>query len=151
MNNNSKNNTNKSNKTDNFNRYTFRDYDGTYYVDESDCCCEDDYFVGDAIERLAKYEDSRLSPEQVMIAKNIIESAFGDTVYVEHIRELLKAEKENRLLIFDEKPIPFASSTTLNPCLTCEIGWGKVSEHGCYSCHDTCKRFKEYCKSLEKK
>lgn len=143
------NNINNSNNS--FNRYTFRDYDGTYYVDENDCYEKDDYYTGDAIERLAKYEDSTLLPEQVVLLKNIVDSTFGDTTYVEHIRELLKAEKEGRLLIFDEKPIPFDSSTSSNPCLTCDIGWGKVSENGCNSCHDTCERFKEYCKFLKER
>lgn len=135
----------------NFNRFTFRDSDGSYLVSESDCYEKEDYYTGDAIERLAKYEDSKLSPEQVMIAKNIIESTFGDTSFVEHIRKLLKAEKEGRLLVFDEKTIPFDSSTSSNPCLTCDIGWGKVSENGCDSYHDTCERFKEYCKSFKEK
>ena len=39
----------------NFNRYTFRDSDGTYFVSEADCYAEDDYYTGDAIERLAEY------------------------------------------------------------------------------------------------
>jgi hypothetical protein len=63
----------------NFNRYTFRDSDGTYFVSEADCYAEDDYYTGDAIERLAKYEDSTLLPEQVMLVKTIVDSTFGDT------------------------------------------------------------------------
>ena len=31
------NNNNANNSNNNFNRYTFRDYDGTYYVNEKDC------------------------------------------------------------------------------------------------------------------
>ena len=106
------NNNNANNSNNSFYRYTFRDYDGIYYVDENDCYEKDDYYTGDAIERLAKYEDSTLLPEQVVLLKNIVDSTFGDTTfgdttYVEHIRELLKAEKEGRLLVFDEKPIPY--------------------------------------------
>ena len=144
--NNSKNDFN--NAKNNFNRYTFRDSDGTYLVSETDCYATEDYYTGDAIERLAKYEDSVLSPEQVMIAKNIIKSTFGDTSFVEHTRELLKAEKEGRLIILDEKPISFASSNPSNPCLRCDIGWGKVSENGCISCKDDCLQFKQYNETL---
>lgn len=50
------------------------------------------------IERLAEYEDSKLSPEQVATAKLIIEAAFSDdTNKAERIRELLKADREGRL------------------------------------------------------
>lgn len=84
---------------DNFNRYTFRDSEGTYLVSESDCHAEDDYYTGDAIERLAKYEDSTLLPEQVMLVKTIIDSTFGDTSIIERIRELLKADKDGRLKV----------------------------------------------------
>lgn len=84
----------------NFNRYTFRDSDGTYFVSEADCYAEDDYYTGDAIERLAKYEDSVLSPEQVMTNKLIIEAIFIDgTLKAERIRELLKADEEGRLVM----------------------------------------------------
>ena len=89
----------------NFNRYTFRDSDGSYLVSESDCNETEDYYTGDAIERLAKYEDSVLSPEQVMTAKLIIEAAFAnDTHKAERIRELLKADEEGRLVILDKTP-----------------------------------------------
>lgn len=83
----------------NFNRYTFRDSDGTYFVSETDCYAEDDYYTGDAIERLAKYEDSTLLPEQVMLVKTIIDSTFGDASIVERIRELLKVDKEGSIAV----------------------------------------------------
>ena len=38
-------NNNINNSKNNFNRYTFRDYDGTYYVDENDCYEKDDILV----------------------------------------------------------------------------------------------------------
>lgn len=134
---------NINNSNNNFNRYTFRDYDGIYYVDENDCYEKDDYYTGDAIERLAKYEDSKLSPEQVMFLKNIIDSVWGDTSFVEHTRKLLTAEKENRIIIFD-KPLDEIPYYIENPCLKCNIGWGKISENGCTSCKDDCVRFKQY-------
>lgn len=50
--------------------------------------------------RLATYEDTGLTPEQCENAKCIIESAFSDdTSKAERIRELLKADKEGRLVV----------------------------------------------------
>lgn len=51
------------------------------------------------ITRLAKYEDSTLFPEQVMLVKIIVDSTFGDTSIVERIRELLKADKEGSIAV----------------------------------------------------
>lgn len=124
---------------DKFNRYTFRDSDGTYFVSETDCYAEDDYYTGDAIERLAKYEDSVLSPEQVMTAKLIIEAAFSDdTNKAERIRELLKADREGRLVILDKTP------RQISPCDTCESGWGKATTTGYDSCFNHCERLAQY-------
>lgn len=123
---------------DNFNRYTFRDSDGTYFVSEADCYAEDDYCTGDAIERLAKYEDSTLLPEQVMLVKTIVDSTFGDTSIVERIRELLKADREGRLIIIDNAP------RKVSPCDTCESGWGTVTTTGYDSCFNHCEKLAEY-------
>lgn len=50
--------------------------------------------------RLAAYEDTGLTPEQCENAKEIIESAFSDdTSKAERIRELLKADKDGRLVV----------------------------------------------------
>lgn len=50
--------------------------------------------------RLAAYEDTGLTPEQCENAKAIIESAFSDdTSRAERIRELLKADKDGRLVV----------------------------------------------------
>lgn len=50
--------------------------------------------------RLAAYEDTRLTPEQCENAKAIIESAFSDdTSKAERIRELLKADKDGRMVV----------------------------------------------------
>lgn len=123
----------------NFNRYTFRDSDGTYFVSEADCYAEDDYYTGDAIERLAKYEDSVLSPEQVMTNKLIIEAIFIDgTLKAERIRELLKADEEGRLIILDKTP------HQISPCDTCESGWGKATAIGYDSCFNHCERLAQY-------
>lgn len=50
--------------------------------------------------RLAAYEDTGLTPEQCENAKGIIESVFSDdTSKAERIRELLKADKDGRLVV----------------------------------------------------
>lgn len=52
------------------------------------------------VDRLAAYEDTGLTPEQCENAKTIIESAFSDdTSMAERIRELLKADKDGRLVV----------------------------------------------------
>lgn len=51
-------------------------------------------------EDLRAYEATRLTPEQCENAKVIIESAFSDdTAKAERIRELLKADKDGRLVV----------------------------------------------------
>lgn len=53
-----------------------------------------------AMMRLAAYEDTGMEPEQCENAKVIIESAFSDdTSKAERIRELLKADKDGRLVV----------------------------------------------------
>ena len=59
--------------------------------------------------RLAAYEDTGLTPEQCENAKAIIESVFSDdTSKAERILELLKADKDGRLVV-----LPFTSGRTL--------------------------------------
>ena len=51
-------------------------------------------------DRLAAYEDTGLTPEQCENAKVIIEAAFSDdTSKAERIRELLKADKDGRVVV----------------------------------------------------
>ena len=53
-----------------------------------------------AMMRLAAYEDTGMEPEQCENAKIIIESSFSDdTSKAERIQELLKADKEGRLVV----------------------------------------------------
>ena len=55
---------------------------------------------GDPVDRLAAYEDTGLGPEQCENAKAIIESVFrDDTSTAERIRELLKADRDGRLVV----------------------------------------------------
>ncbi len=52
------------------------------------------------VDRLAAYEDTGLTPEQCETAKTIIESAFSDdTTKIERIRELLKADRDGRVVV----------------------------------------------------
>ena len=63
--------------------------------------------------RLAAYEDTGLTPEQCKNAKAIIESAFSeDTSKAERIRELLKADKDGRVVVLPVRPVltPIISS-----------------------------------------
>ena len=56
--------------------------------------------VRELLVRLAEYEDTGLGPEQRENAKAIIESVFSDdTSKAERIRELLKADRDGRLVV----------------------------------------------------
>lgn len=66
----------------------------------SGCKIKDCPFEIAVCERLAAYEDTGLTPEQCESAKVIIESAFSDdTSKAERIRELLKADKDGRVVV----------------------------------------------------
>ena len=57
-------------------------------------------YQADFVDRLAAYEDTGLTPEQVENAKTIIESAFAeDTSKAERIRKLLAADKDGRVVV----------------------------------------------------
>ena len=50
--------------------------------------------------RLAEYEDTGLEPEKIVLLKNVVDDAFSDKPeFTEHIRELLRTEKDGRLVI----------------------------------------------------
>lgn len=69
----------------------------TWYDEDGRLYCRRGYDV--ALARLASYEATGLTPEQCENAKTIIESAFADdTSNAERIRELLKADKEGRVV-----------------------------------------------------
>lgn len=76
----------------------------TWYDEDGRLYCRRGYDV--ALARLASYEATGLTPEQCENAKTIIESAFAnDTSKAERIRELLKADKEGRVVV-----LPFSDS-----------------------------------------
>ena len=70
----------------------------TWYDNDGGIMCRRGYET--ALARLASYEATGLTPEQVVNAKTIIESAFADdTSKAERIRKLLAADKEDRVMI----------------------------------------------------
>ncbi len=80
------------------------------------------------MERLT--EDTGLTPEQCENAKVIIESAFSNnTAKAERIRELLKADKDGRLVVLPAKSV-FELTWDAGPdCdLVCPVS---IDEHGC--------------------
>ena len=77
-----------------------------------------------AREDVRAYEATGLTPEQCENAKAIIESAFSDdTSKAERIRELLKADKDGRLVVL---PCKVGDTVWIIPdgknfCLECEV------------------------------
>lgn len=56
--------------------------------------------IENAINRIAADEDTGLEPEKIVLLKNIVDDAFSDKPgFTEHIRELLRAEKDGRLVV----------------------------------------------------
>ena len=70
----------------------------TWYDNDGRIMCRRGYEV--ALARLASYEATGLTPEQVVNAKTIIESAFADdTSKAERIRKLMAADDEGRVVM----------------------------------------------------
>lgn len=70
----------------------------TWYDNDGRIMCRRGYEV--ALARLASYEATGLTPEQVVNAKTIIESVFAeDTSKAERIRKLLAADNEGRVVM----------------------------------------------------
>ena len=100
----------------------------------------------DAANRLAEYEDTGLTPQEIeqMKARMPLHQWAGESpdkisifgITVSKIMELAKAEKEGRLVILSVQDI--------HPCRNCDTGWGSISSEGCHSCEETCVRLKEY-------
>ena len=100
----------------------------------------------DAANRLAEYEDTGLTPQEIeqMKARMPLHQWAGESpdkmsifgVTVSKIMELANAEKEGRLVILTVQDI--------HPCRNCNTGWGSISSEGCHSCEETCIRLKEY-------
>ena len=70
----------------------------------------------DALNRLAEYEDTRLEPEKIVFLKNVVDDAFSDKPeFTEHIRELLRTEKDGRLVV-----LPCRGGLTMTECNWCK-------------------------------
>ena len=73
----------------------------------------------DALNRLAEYEDTRLEPEKIVFLKNVVEDAFSDKPeFTEHLRELLRAEKDGRILLSGRTE----KGLTMTECNWCKDG-----------------------------
>ena len=102
--------------------------------------------TNDFIKRLAEYEDTGLTPQEIeqMKARMPLHQWAGESpdkmsifgVPVSKIMELAKAEKEGRLVIL--------SIQDIHPCRNCNTRWGYASAEGCHTCDETCERLKEY-------
>lgn len=98
-------------------RLTKRDTDGQAMMDCEKCKadwtgehgkpmpdCTALYCRNRLLAQLVEYEETGLTPEQCENAKIIIESAFSDdTSKAERIRELLKADRDGRLVVLPRK------------------------------------------------
>lgn len=91
------------------NRYTFRDYDGSALVNDADIEVADDYYGGDAIERLAAYEDSTRSPEEVQAMNSLYDyvvvenTTLEKTVkYFRRLLELAEADMAGRVVVLSK-------------------------------------------------
>ena len=68
------------------------------------CKIKDCQFETAVCERLAAYEDTGLTPDQVVTAKNIIDIAFADdTSKAERIRKLVAADDEGRVVVLERE------------------------------------------------
>lgn len=68
------------------------------------CKIKDCPFETAVCERLAAYEDTGLTPDQVVTAKNIIDIAFADdTSKAERIRKLVAADDEGRVVVLERE------------------------------------------------
>ena len=82
--------------------YYPRCFEGPCYG--SGCKIKDCPFETAVCERLAAYEDTGLTPDQVVNAKNIIDLAFADdTSKAERIRKLVAADDEGRVVVLERE------------------------------------------------
>lgn len=88
------------------------------------------------VERLADYEDTRLTPEFVQETAEL--AIWIHENGLEKIKKWVKADKEGRLIIVDNTP------RQISPCDTCESGWGTATATGYDSCFNHCKKLAEY-------
>lgn len=99
-------------------------------------------------ERLKAYEDTGLEPEQCENAKVIIESAFSDdTSKAELIRELLKADKDGRLVVLPCKvgDTVWANLDGMRHPRKCVIEFANIGSHVTTIVFSTVDGLREQC------
>lgn len=88
------------------------------------------------VERLAEYEDTKLTPKLVQETAEL--AIWVHKNGLEKIKKWIKADKESRLIIVDNTPYQ------VSPCDTCESGWGTATTTGYDSCFNHCEKLAEY-------
>lgn len=97
-----------------------------------------------AANRLADYEDTGLTPEEVERSKLEIEAgcvkAIARTygIDINRLRKLAGADREGCLIIVDN------TTHQISSCDTCESGWGTATITGYDSCFNHCEKLAEY-------
>lgn len=126
------------------------------------CLYENDCSQKQVWERLKQYEDTGLTPEQCANAKAIIEMAFdNDTEKVEHIAELLRADKDGRVCILSKSEngtcgscghfhrIAGTRSGTCDIKPYCGDRWGHVYPNRAFTPQQSRKACKQYFRTEE--
>ena len=88
-------------------RLTYRDKDGMAMMKERGG------WKSGGIERLAAYEDTGLEPEEIISAVDMAKiacalhelNAYKDLGPIDHIRDLIKAEQDGRLVVLPQKTV----------------------------------------------
>ncbi len=97
-----------------------------------------------AANRLADYEDTGLTPEEVERSKLEIEAgcvkAIARTygIDINRLRKLAEADRKGCLIIVDNTP------RQVSLCDTCESGWGTITTTDYDSCFNHCEKLAEY-------
>ena len=91
-------------------------------------------------ERLKEYEDTGLAPEQASTAKALIDAISAkDTSKIERIRELMKADKDGRVVVLPAKTVYELTWDAGPDCdLDCPVS---IDGHGCCDFCDKSKLF----------
>jgi hypothetical protein len=100
----------------------------------------------DAINLLAEYEDTGLTPQEIehMKARMPLHKWAGESpdkmsifgVTVAEIMEWVNANKDGRLIVLSIKD--------MYPCENCDIGWRVYSDQGMITCQETCIELQQY-------
>lgn len=113
-------------------------YPASYYFDDDSGPdrIERSAFRQRCVERLADYEDTRLTPELVQETAEL--AIWVHENGLEKIKKWIKADKEGLLIIVGN------TTCQISPCDTCESGWGTATTTGYDSCFNHCEKLAEY-------